>query len=62
MRECLTQPGKKDGRECLQDTNVPLPDIPEADAAGASHGGQGGHGQPSTTQPAEDVIPHRSTG
>ena len=36
--------------------------MPEADAAGASRGGQGGHGLPSTPQPAEDAIPHRSTG
>ena len=52
---------KKGGRERLQDTNVPLPDLPEA-AAGAARGGQGGHGLPSTPQPAEDAIPHRSTG
>ena len=56
------QPGKKGDRERLQDTNVPLPDIPEANAAGASHGGQGGHGLPGTPQPAQDAIPHRLTG
>ena len=56
------QPGKKGGRERLRETNILLPDIIEANAAGASHGGQGGHGLPSTPQPAEDVIPHRLTG
>ena len=35
--------GKKGGRERLQDTNVPLLDLPEADAAGAPRGGPGGH-------------------
>ena len=53
---------EKDGRECLWDTDVTLPNIPEANAAGASCYGQGGHGLPSTPQPAEDAIPHRSTG
>ena len=33
----------KDGGEHLWDTNVPLSDIPEADASGASRCGQGGH-------------------
>ena len=45
------QPG-----ECLWDTNIPLLDIPEADAAGASRSDQGGHSLPSTPQPAEDAI------
>ena len=56
------QPGKKGGGERLQDLKIPLPDLPEADAAGAPHGGQGGHGLLSTPQPAEDAIPHRATG
>ena len=37
------------------------PDLPEADAAGAPRGGQGGHSLPRTPQPAEDAKHHRST-
>ena len=56
------QPGKKGRRERLRDPNVSLPDLSEADAAGAIDGGPGGHGLSSTAQPAKDEIPHRSTG
>ena len=50
------------GRRVMENINVPLLDIPEANAARASRRGQGGYGLPSTPQPAEDAIPHRSTG
>ena len=53
---------QKGGGKCLRHTNIPLSHIPEADTAGASHGGKGGHGLPSTPQPAADAIPHRPTG